>query len=69
VIIRFSCGAGDGLQLTGDRFTQESGVLGNNLADVVNTTCRSRERFAIQPTIPPSGSHAEVHDCPPTSPA
>ena len=31
VIIRFAGDSGDGMQLTGDRFTQESAVFGNDL--------------------------------------
>ena len=30
VIIRFAGDSGDGMQLTGDRFTQESAVFGND---------------------------------------
>ena len=30
VIIRFAGDSGDGMQLTGDRFTQQSAVFGND---------------------------------------
>ncbi|MBB3041774.1 hypothetical protein [Nocardioides soli] len=33
VIIRFAGDSGDGMQLTGDRFTQESAVFGNDLVE------------------------------------
>ena len=33
VIIRFAGDSGDGMQLTGDRFTQESAAFGNDLVD------------------------------------
>ena len=33
VIIRFAGDSGDGMQLTGDRFTQESASFGNDLVD------------------------------------
>ncbi|HEX5584169.1 MAG TPA: hypothetical protein VFX08_10895, partial [Gaiella sp.] len=32
VIIRFAGDSGDGMQLTGDRFTSETATLGNDLA-------------------------------------
>ena len=32
VIIRFAGDSGDGMQLTGDRFTQESATFGNDLS-------------------------------------
>ena len=32
VIIRFAGDTGDGMQLTGDRFTSETAMLGNDLA-------------------------------------
>ncbi len=36
VIIRFAGDSGDGMQLTGDRFTQESAVFGNDLITLPN---------------------------------
>jgi 2-oxoglutarate ferredoxin oxidoreductase subunit alpha len=36
VIIRFAGDSGDGMQLAGDRFTQESAVLGNDLSTMPN---------------------------------
>ncbi|HMD11700.1 MAG TPA: hypothetical protein VKG90_05155, partial [Marmoricola sp.] len=36
VIIRFAGDSGDGMQLTGDRFTQESAVFGNDLVTLPN---------------------------------
>ena len=41
VIIRFAGDSGDGMQLTGDRFTQESAAFGNDLS-----TPRPEYRFA-----------------------
>ena len=32
VVVRFAGDSGDGMQLTGDRFTEISAVLGNDLA-------------------------------------
>src|SRR6478735_2016558 len=36
VIIRFAGDSGDGMQLTGDRFTQESASYGNDLSTLPN---------------------------------
>jgi 2-oxoglutarate ferredoxin oxidoreductase subunit alpha len=36
VIIRFAGDSGDGMQLTGDRFTQESAAFGNDLSTLPN---------------------------------
>jgi 2-oxoglutarate ferredoxin oxidoreductase subunit alpha len=36
VVIRFAGDSGDGMQLTGDRFTQESAALGNDLSTLPN---------------------------------
>ena len=36
VIIRFAGDSGDGMQLTGDRFTQETAVFGNDLSTLPN---------------------------------
>ena len=36
VVIRFAGDSGDGMQLTGDRFTQESASFGNDLATFPN---------------------------------
>lgn len=36
VIIRFAGDSGDGMQLTGDRFTADSAALGNDLSTLPN---------------------------------
>ena len=36
VVIRFAGDSGDGMQLTGDRFTSETAVLGNDLSTLPN---------------------------------
>ena len=51
VIIRFAGDSGDGMQLTGDRFTSETAVLGNDLAT-------SRELRAPSPPVPSSSACA-----------
>jgi 2-oxoglutarate ferredoxin oxidoreductase subunit alpha len=62
VIIRFAGDSGDGMQLTGDRFTQESAVFGNDLMTLPNFPAEIR---APQGTIPGISSfqvHFADHD-------
>jgi 2-oxoglutarate/2-oxoacid ferredoxin oxidoreductase subunit alpha len=49
VIIRFAGDSGDGMQLTGDRFTQESAAFGNDLSTLPNYPAEIR---APQGTLP-----------------
>jgi len=49
VVIRFAGDSGDGMQLTGDRFTQEAAVFGNDLSTLPNFPAEIR---APQGTIP-----------------
>jgi 2-oxoglutarate/2-oxoacid ferredoxin oxidoreductase subunit alpha len=49
VIIRFAGDSGDGMQLTGDRFTAETATLGNDLATLPNFPAEIR---APQGTLP-----------------
>jgi 2-oxoglutarate/2-oxoacid ferredoxin oxidoreductase subunit alpha len=49
VIIRFAGDSGDGMQLTGDRFTQETAVFGNDLSTLPNFPAEIR---APQGTLP-----------------
>ena len=51
VIIRFAGDSGDGMQLTGDRFTQESAAFGNDLSTLPNFPAEIR---APQGTLPAS---------------
>jgi 2-oxoglutarate/2-oxoacid ferredoxin oxidoreductase subunit alpha len=62
VVIRFAGDSGDGMQLTGDRFTQESAALGNDLMTLPNFPAEIR---APQGTIPGVSSfqiHFADHD-------
>ncbi|MFB9313207.1 2-oxoacid:acceptor oxidoreductase subunit alpha [Nocardioides plantarum] len=62
VVIRFAGDSGDGMQLTGDRFTQESAVFGNDLVTLPNFPAEIR---APQGTIPGVSSfqvHFADHD-------
>jgi 2-oxoglutarate ferredoxin oxidoreductase subunit alpha len=49
VVIRFAGDSGDGMQLTGDRFTSETATLGNDLATLPNFPAEIR---APQGTLP-----------------
>ena len=49
VVIRFAGDSGDGMQLTGDRFTAESASLGNDIATLPNYPAEIR---APQGTLP-----------------
>jgi len=57
VVIRFAGDSGDGMQLTGDRFTQESAVFGNDLVTLPNFPAEIR---APQGTLPGVSSF-QVH--------
>jgi 2-oxoacid:acceptor oxidoreductase, alpha subunit len=57
VVIRFAGDSGDGMQLTGDRFTAESASLGNDIATLPNFPAEIR---APQGTIPGVSSF-QVH--------
>ena len=49
VVIRFAGDSGDGMQLTGDRFTTEAALFGNDLATQPNYPAEIR---APQGTLP-----------------
>ncbi|GAE81287.1 2-oxoglutarate oxidoreductase [Cutibacterium acnes JCM 18920] len=51
VVIRFAGDSGDGMQLTGDRFTAESAIHGNDISTLPNFPAEIR---APQGTIPAS---------------
>lgn len=46
VIIRFAGDSGDGMQLTGDRFTQETAAFGNDLSTLPNFPAEIRAAVA-----------------------
>ena len=54
VVIRFAGDSGDGIQLTGDRFTAETASLGNDLATLPNFPAEIR---APQGTLPGVSSY------------
>ena len=57
VVIRFAGDSGDGMQLTGDRFTSEAAAFGNDLSTMPNFPAEIR---APQGTIP-GVSRFQVH--------
>ena len=63
VIIRFAGDSGDGMQLTGDRFTQESAAFGNDLVDAARTSPpRSGPPRARLPGVSSFQVHFADHD-------
>ena len=62
VIIRFAGDSGDGMQLTGDRFTQESASLGNDLATLPNFPAEIRAPQGTLPGVSSFQVHFADHD-------
>ena len=58
--IRFAGDSGDGMQLTGDRFTAETASLGNDLATLPNFPAEIRAHVAVAGhRVPVRGNHRE----------
>jgi len=49
VIIRFAGDSGDGMQLAGDRFTQETATFGNDLSTLPNFPAEIRAPAMVRP--------------------
>ena len=62
VIIRFAGDSGDGMQLTGDRFTQESAVFGNDLVTLPNFPAEIRAPQGTLPGVSSFQVHIADHD-------
>ncbi|RNL62316.1 2-oxoacid:acceptor oxidoreductase subunit alpha [Nocardioides marmoriginsengisoli] len=62
VIIRFAGDSGDGMQLTGDRFTQESAAFGNDLATFPNFPAEIRAPQGTLPGVSSFQVHFADHD-------
>jgi 2-oxoglutarate ferredoxin oxidoreductase subunit alpha len=62
VIIRFAGDSGDGMQLTGDRFTQESASWGNDLATLPNFPAEIRAPQGTLPGVSSFQVHFADHD-------
>ena len=62
VIIRFAGDSGDGMQLTGDRFTQESAAFGNDLHTLPNFPAEIRAPQGTLPGVSSFQVHFADHD-------
>ncbi|HEX5086965.1 MAG TPA: 2-oxoacid:acceptor oxidoreductase subunit alpha [Nocardioides sp.] len=62
VIIRFAGDSGDGMQLTGDRFTQESAAFGNDLVTLPNFPAEIRAPQGTLPGVSSFQVHFADHD-------
>ncbi|WP_397195939.1 2-oxoacid:acceptor oxidoreductase subunit alpha [Nocardioides rotundus] len=62
VIIRFAGDSGDGMQLTGDRFTHESAALGNDLSTLPNFPAEIRAPQGTLPGVSSFQVHFADHD-------
>src|SRR5688572_32696830 len=62
VIIRFAGDSGDGMQLTGDRFTSETAVLGNDLSTLPDFPAEIRAPAGSLPGVSGFQIHFSDHD-------
>jgi 2-oxoglutarate/2-oxoacid ferredoxin oxidoreductase subunit alpha len=62
VIIRFAGDSGDGMQLTGDRFTQETATYGNDLSTLPNFPAEIRAPAGTLPGVSSFQLHFADHD-------
>jgi 2-oxoglutarate/2-oxoacid ferredoxin oxidoreductase subunit alpha len=62
VIIRFAGDSGDGMQLTGDRFTQETAAFGNDLVTLPNFPAEIRAPQGTLPGVSSFQVHFADHD-------
>ena len=62
VVIRFAGDSGDGMQLTGDRFTSETGSFGNDLSTLPNFPAEIRAPAGTLPGVSSFQLHFADHD-------
>ncbi len=62
VVIRFAGDSGDGMQLTGDRFTSETAVFGNDLATLPDFPAEIRAPAGSLPGVSGFQLHFADHD-------
>ncbi|UPK75842.1 2-oxoacid:acceptor oxidoreductase subunit alpha [Nocardioidaceae bacterium SCSIO 66511] len=62
VVIRFAGDSGDGMQLTGDRFTQETAAFGNDLSTLPNFPAEIRAPAGTQAGVSSFQLHFADHD-------
>src|SRR3546814_17924539 len=68
VIIRFAGDSGDGMQLTGDRFTSASALFGNDLVTLPDFPPQHRPPAGPQPGASAFPVHTSTPDPPPPGP-
>ncbi|MSY27882.1 MAG: 2-oxoglutarate ferredoxin oxidoreductase subunit alpha, partial [Actinobacteria bacterium] len=61
VTIRFAGDSGDGMQLTGDRFTSDTAILGNDLATLPNYPAEIRAPTGTLPGVSSFQLHFADH--------
>src|SRR2546421_6842083 len=62
VVIRFAGDSGDGMQLTGDRFTSETAQLGNDISTLPNFPAEIRAPAGTLPGVSSFQVHFADHD-------
>ena len=62
VVIRFAGDSGDGMQLTGDRFTSETAIFGNDLATLPDFPAEIRAPAGSLPGVSGFQVHFADHD-------
>ena len=62
VVIRFAGDSGDGMQLTGDRFTAETAAFGNDLSTLPNFPAEIRAPAGTLPGVSSFQLHFADHD-------
>ncbi|MFL6078190.1 MAG: 2-oxoacid:acceptor oxidoreductase family protein, partial [Mycobacteriales bacterium] len=62
VVIRFAGDSGDGMQLTGDRFTSETAAFGNDLSTLPNFPAEIRAPAGTLPGVSSFQVHFADHD-------
>src|SRR5215204_6257750 len=62
VVVRFAGDSGDGMQLTGDRFTSEAAAFGNDLATLPNFPAEIRAPAGTLPGVSSFQIHFADHD-------
>ena len=62
VIIRFAGDSGDGMQLTGDRFTAETATFGNDLSTLPDFPAEIRAPAGTLPGVSAFQLHFADHD-------
>src|SRR6476659_1126091 len=62
VVIRFAGDSGDGMQLTGDRFTSEAAILRNDLSTLPNFPAEFRAPQGTLPGVSSFQLHFADHD-------